>query len=115
MSDFSVQALQYAVDGLSMRQEAQAGNIANAQTPGFQAKEVDFETSLTQAINGGSLAGASPSVATSTAPGDSTGNNVNLGNEMVGLQETTLRYQAMVDALNAQFRILRGSMGGSFS
>lgn len=115
MSDFSVQALQYAIDGLSMRQEATANNIANAQTPGYRAKQVDFEDSLSQAIAFGSLNGASPSVSTSTAPGDASGNNVDLGGEMVGMQETTLRYQAMVDSLNAQFRILRGSMGGSFS
>lgn len=115
MSDFSVQALQYAIDGLSLRQQATAGNIANAQTPGYRAQEVDFESSLANAVANGSFDGTAPSVSTSTAAGDSTGNNVDVANEMVGMQETTLRYQAMVDALNAQFRILRGSMGGSFS
>lgn len=116
MSDLTTQALQYAIDGLSLRQQAAAGNLANASTPNYQAKEVDFESSLAQALEEGNvgLAG-SPTVTTSTAPSDANGNNVDPSNELVNLQETTLRYQAMVDSINTQFSILRGSMGGSFT
>lgn len=116
LGDLTTSALQYAVDALSLRQQAVAGNLANAQTPNYQAKEVDFEASLSQALATGdvNLAGA-PEVTTSTAPVNADGNNVDEGSDLVTLQETTLRYQAMVDSLNAKFRMLRGSMGGSFS
>lgn len=116
MSDLTTQALHYAIDGLSLRQQAIAGNLANAQTPGYRAKEVDFEQSLNQALTVGDIGAAGgPAVTTSTAPTDADGNNVNASNEIVGLQETTLRYQAMVDSLNTKFRMLRGAMGGTFS
>lgn len=116
MSDLTTQALQYALDGLSLRQQAAAGNLANVSTPGYKAKEVDFEQSLTQALSAGSMTAAGgPAVTTSTAPTDVNGNNVDASSEIVNLQETTLRYQSMVDSLNAKFRILRGSMGGGFS
>ena len=116
MSDLTTQALQYAIDGLSLRQQAIAGNLANVQTPGYHAKEVDFEQSLNQALSTGDVGAAGgPTVTTSTAPGDANGNNVDASSDIVSLQETTLRYQTMVDSLNTQFRILRGSMGGSFS
>ena len=114
MSDLTTQALQYALDGLTMRQQAIAGNVSNAQTPGYKAQEVDFEDLLGQAVANGTTAPA-PTLTQSTAAGDATGNNVDMGNELVDAQETTLRYQSMVDALNTQFRILRGSMGGGFS
>jgi flagellar basal-body rod protein FlgB len=116
LSDLTTAALQYAVDALSLRQQAVAGNLANAQTPNYQAKEVDFEGSLSQALAAGNvgLAGA-PTVTTSGAPSDANGNNVDPSNDIVTLQETTLRYQAMVDSLNAKFRMLRGSMGGGFT
>ena len=111
-----MQALQYALDGLSLRQQAAAGNLANASTPGYKAKEVDFEQSLTQALSAGNMSAAGgPTVTTSTHSADASGNNVDPSSEIVHLQETTLRYQSMVDSLNAKFRILRGSMGGGFS
>jgi len=115
LSDITTQALQYAIDGLSLRQQAIAGNLANAQTPNYQAKQVDFEQSLAQAMSTGDVGLAAPTVTTSSAPSDASGNNVDPSNEIVGMQETTLRYQAMVDSLNAKFRMLRGAMGGSFS
>ncbi|HET9732165.1 MAG TPA: hypothetical protein VFP54_05770 [Acidimicrobiales bacterium] len=116
MSDLTTQALQYAIDGLSLRQQAAAGNLANASTPNYRAKEVDFESSLAQALADGNMAQAgTPVAATSAAPADARGNNVDPSSELVTLQETTLRYQAMVNAINTKFTILRGSMGGSFS
>lgn len=115
LSDFATQALQYAIDGLSLRQQAIAGNLANTQTPGYHAKEIDFEQSLAEAMSVGNVAAAGgPTVTTSTAPTDASGNNVDASSDIVKMQETTLRYQATVDSLNAKFRMLRGSMGGSF-
>jgi flagellar basal-body rod protein FlgB len=41
------------------RQKVLAGNIANADTPGFKARDIDFAAALQQAV-GSSVAGAAP-------------------------------------------------------
>lgn len=42
--------LHQALDGLTARQRVTANNLANADTPGFTAKEVQFENMLKQKI-----------------------------------------------------------------
>ena len=42
--DGIVNVLQYAVDGVAQQQQATANNLANADTPGYTAQDVDFET-----------------------------------------------------------------------
>lgn len=110
----TVQALQFAIDGLTVRQQVTADNLSNTDTPGFTAGQVDFESGLQGALAAAVPTAASVSVTPSTAPANANGNNVDMGQELVTAEETTLRYQTMVDALNTQFRILRGSIGGSF-
>ena len=46
------QILHQALDGLSARQRVTAHNMANADTPGYQAQEVRFESTLKQKIRG---------------------------------------------------------------
>ena len=110
----TVQALQFAVDGLTLRQQVTADNLSNTDTPGFTAGQVDFESGLQRALTSPVPTGATAAVTPSTAPAQANGNNVDMGQELVTAEETTLRYQTMVDALNTKFRILRGSIGGSF-
>ena len=44
-------AVQRALDGLSLRQQALASNISNVNTPGYVKQEVHFEDSLRQALD----------------------------------------------------------------
>ena len=60
--------LYQAMRGLSTRQRVIADNIANIQTPGFQAGRVDFESSLRRAIGGGDPNATSVDVAKSGDP-----------------------------------------------
>jgi len=55
--DFHTQALQLRAD----RQRVIASNIANADTPGYQARDFDFAAALRQAtgVNSGNLGGSS--------------------------------------------------------
>ena len=54
-----------------------------------------------------------PSVSRSTAPVRTDGNNVNLDDETLSMVDTNLRYQTMVEAMNAKFRLLRSAIGGN--
>jgi flagellar basal-body rod protein FlgB len=46
--DFAVLAA--GMDGLAMRQRVHAENLANIDTPGYQARTVDFESTLRKAL-----------------------------------------------------------------
>ena len=107
--------LQFAVDGLTQQQQAIANNLANSETPGFTATDVKFQSSLEQALTG--QGGGTATVTTGADPTvpATDGNNVNTGNQMVSAEQNTLQYQATVDLLNAQFRLVSGAAGGSFA
>lgn len=107
--------LQFAVDGLSTQQQVVADNLANTETPGFTAQQVNFQSSLQQALDSPDGGNASVSVTDSSALPASNGNNVDTGQQLVDATQTTLQYQTMVDLLNAQFRLVQGAAGGSFS
>jgi len=54
MVDFSstrtIDITKLAMDGLMMRQKAITANTANVMTPGYQRKEVDFESQLKEIV-----------------------------------------------------------------
>jgi flagellar basal-body rod protein FlgB len=113
VSDHASGAIQTALRGLAARQRVIATNVANAQTPGYLAGRVDFESALRE-VSGTSRSGSvTPTVSRSTDPVNLNGNNVSLDNETVGLVDTTMRYQLMVEAMNAKFRIMRASIRNS--
>jgi flagellar basal-body rod protein FlgB len=113
--DGIVNVLQYAVDGVSQQQQATANNLANSETPGFTAQDVDFETSLQQALASSTGGKASTLVSADPAAAATDGNNVDTGTQLVDAQKETLQYQTVVEMLNAQFRLVSGAAGGSFS
>jgi len=49
--DITITALVKAAEGTYRRQEVIAGNIANAETPGYRARRVVFEESLREALS----------------------------------------------------------------
>lgn len=112
MPDSTLGVLSFAADSLANRQQIIASNIANAQTPGFRASQVSFESSLQQALaNGGA---AQQTVSPSPLAPGTNGNNVSLAQQLGGMEQNTLQSQTVTDLLNSQLRILRGSMGGGF-
>ena len=110
-----VDVLQFAVDGLQQQQQAIANNLANSETPGFTGTDVDFQSSLAQALSNPNGGTASVAVTPDPSVAATDGNNVNTGNQMVDAEQNTLQYQATVDLLNAQFRLVSGAAGGSFT
>jgi flagellar basal-body rod protein FlgB len=111
ITDPTMDVLYQSLRGLAARQKATADNIANVQTPGFLANKVDFETSLQQAIAGGDPSAATIDTTRSTDPTRQDGNNVNLDDETLSMVDTNLKYQTMVEAMNAKFRLLRSAIG----
>jgi flagellar basal-body rod protein FlgB len=111
ISDPTMDVVYKAMQGLAARQRATADNIANVETPGYKATKVDFESSLRQAITIGDPNQAQPAVTKSTEPNGPNENNVNIDDETVSEIDTNLKYQTMVEAMNAKFRLLRTAIG----
>lgn len=107
--------LGFAVDGLSQQQQAIGNNLANIDTPGYTAQDVNFETSLQNAMSAPNGGTASVSVTADPATPGLNGNNVDASKEIVAAQQATMQYQTMVELMNAQFRLIQGAAGGSFS
>lgn len=111
ISDSVTAALHSAINGLDARQRVIASNIANVETPGYQARTVNFEDSLRAAIAGGEPSSASYSVSASLAPTRSNGNNVNIDFELLAERENVLHQRLVVQALNAKYTLLRTALG----
>jgi flagellar basal-body rod protein FlgB len=82
-----------------------ASNIANADTPGYQTRDIDFQQELLQA------AGGSPQVV--DVPGLQTkndGNNVSLDREARLLSENALRFSVASQLMRAQLRGVRAAI-----
>ena len=112
MNDVTMTALHSMLRGLSARQTAIADNIANVETPGYTAKTVDFETSLREALASGGAPDVNPSTSLTTDQALPNGNNVQIGQEMVSLQQTNLSYEMAIQAMTSKFSILRTSISG---
>ena len=112
--DLSSSALRVAVAGLSARQTAIANNIANIETPGYQARKVKFEEALSSAVaHGRSPATVTPSVHDSLEPTRLNGSNVNLDEETLSHIDTTMRYQLTIRALDGKYGLIRDAIKGA--
>lgn len=102
-------AIGSALDGLGMRQRAIAQNIANVNTPNYQAQRVQFEAALARSVQAGD-GNVTATVAKSLEPTRLDGNNVNLDTETLSNIDTVLRYQFAARAIEGQFTSLRTAM-----
>jgi flagellar basal-body rod protein FlgB len=99
--------------GLDARASVIKDNIANVETPGYQARVLDFESSLSEALEQGEAPSAmTTSLSRSVGPTRLNGNNVNIDSEMTRLTDTELRHQLSINALNAKYRLLRTAITG---
>jgi flagellar basal-body rod protein FlgB len=112
--DVSSASLRVAVAGLSARQSAIANNIANIETPGYQARKVKFEEALSSAVkNGRAPSSVSPSVQASLEPTRLNGSNVNLDEETLSHIDTTMRYQLTLRAMDSKYGMIRDAIKGA--
>jgi flagellar basal-body rod protein FlgB len=113
-SDPVAAALSTALDGLAMRQRVAADNIANMDTPGFIASEVDFEGSLSAALADGTMTegDAVPTVPPSLRTPGANGNNVDLATETMAAMQSTFRYQLLSRAYGDREALITTAIGG---
>ena len=97
--------LERYMDLLSARQKLVASNIANADTPGYHTRDLDFQKEFRQA------AGLVPQI---MEPPDLTmksdGNNVSIDRESRLLSENALRFSVASQMLRSQIRAVRSAI-----
>jgi flagellar basal-body rod protein FlgB len=101
--DITSVALNTAIAGLSERQRVTTDNIANLETPGFQARAVKFEDDLADAINGQHPEQTRvENLETGDLPGQN-GNNVNLERELITATKTGLQQKLITGTVTSRF------------
>ncbi len=131
--DKTTNALAASANFRQLRQNVTSANIANAETPGYVAKKVDFEDALARAVDlegTGSLQAPNPEHY-ATGRGSLSrvradvydnpdvnknvdGNTVDLEREMSTLAENSIMYKAAVQLINKKLAALKyaASEGG---
>jgi flagellar basal-body rod protein FlgB len=108
-------ALSKAMVGSTMRQQAIATNIANADTPGYRRVDVDFESALRDAMQTDSpsaISSLSFSQKTdAAAPVQADGNSVDLSTEAATQAMNGLDFEALTQVAATRISILQNAMG----
>lgn len=114
LGDTTTGAIRYALHGLDVRSKVRAHNLANVNTPGFQAQTVDFESTLRDALRRSRVdrADLEPSITPSMALPSSQGNTVDLEGEIVGQMKDNLQRDALIASFNVKANALRTAIGG---
>ncbi len=97
--------LERYMDLLSARQKLVASNIANADTPGYRSRDIDFQAELRNAAGGPPQAIETPGLRMKND-----GNNVSLDREARLLAENALRFQVASNLLRGQIRMVRSAI-----
>jgi flagellar basal-body rod protein FlgB len=114
-------ALDFQAQALNLRSERQrllASNIANADTPGYVARDLDFASALrdaTSGLGGARPAGFAPSaeshlryaVASQT---NLDGNSVDMDRERAAFADNSVKYEATLRFINGHVRSMLDAM-----
>jgi flagellar basal-body rod protein FlgB len=96
------------MDLLSVRQTLVASNIANADTPGYRTRDIDFASEFRSAMEE-----SPPAVReVQNLPIKSDGNNVNLDRESRMLAENALRFRMASALLKSEIDDIRKAIQG---
>ena len=105
--------LRRALDLTSARQNLVSQNIANIDTPGYKARDIDFRQELQRALADDQLPQTAPAVhEVSGLIERPDGNNVNLDRESLLMAQNQLAFQVDVQLLRAEFNRLQQAING---
>lgn len=126
--NMGLKVVEKAVEMLKKREEAIASNIANADTPFFKSRKVEFERSLREALygdslklvttdrrhipNGVDLDEVEPTYRLKVYPGRNDLNTVNIDEEMADYAKTHLKYNALLSGYSFTLGMLKYVIGG---
>lgn len=124
--DKTTNALATSLSMRQLRHNVTSSNVANAETPGYHAKKMDFEGALQRALDldgGNSLSTSSPEhfavggvSVTKTRPDiyddpegavNNDGNTVDIEKEMSALSENAIMYKAALQLINKKMAALK--------
>ena len=114
-----VNVLGKAADASWTRNDILANNIANADTPGFKRKDVQFETYLKNAVAGTdslneTVANIDLNGTTYTDQANLSyrydGNNVDINTENVELAKNQLKYYTLMNSMSQEFSRLKSAL-----
>ena len=120
-----------ALNARAYRQEMLASNIANADTPNYKARDIDFKTAYESAMNGRNPGGISLNrtserhlTVSNGGPFASAmryrteyqssvdGNTVNMDIERSAFAENSVQMEAMLTFINSHFKTLAAAIQG---
>lgn len=113
--DITSVALERALSGASLRQQALSDNLANANVPGYQRKDVDFQSTLQRAMAGGKPALEQTSFSiqeTGEGAVRADGGTVDVDKEATSLAQNSLMYESLATVIKSRSSILRTAIGG---
>ncbi len=103
--------LEHYMDLLSARQKLVASNIANADTPGYQTQDIDFQSEFMSMANG-----QSPQVINAQGLKEKPdGNNVNVDREARLLSENQMRFTLASNLVHGSFKTIQEAISGGGS
>ncbi|ADD76631.1 FlgB [Pantoea ananatis LMG 20103] len=129
-------ALHFGTEALNLRaqrQEILASNIANADTPGYQARDIDFASELNRAMANGRAEGSSLALKvtsarhieaqTNSAPSmdllyripdqpSADGNTVDMDRERTQFADNSLKYQTDLTLISSQIKGMMSVLQG---
>ena len=132
--DAALRFQQEALNLRAQRQEILAANIANADTPGYQARDIDFAAQLQKVMDRGRAAGGGvgltltssrhiPARASGAPPLDLMyrtpdqpsldGNTVDMDRERTQFADNSLQYQTGLTVLGGQIKSMLSVLQGS--
>lgn len=128
--DKTSQTLGAALNMRLLKNNVISSNIANAETPNYHAKKIDFEEALARAVDLDGMRGMQTSHSEHFALGgrgpasvgpeiydnpdgaiNNDGNTVDLEREMSSLAENTIMYKAALQLINKKLAALRYAIG----
>jgi flagellar basal-body rod protein FlgB len=121
-----IAALRRQMTAAAAKQVIAASNLANVDTPGYRAQEVDFDRMLDARLAGaasprqtdprhlsGSDAASTPGRDAAGLPARRDGNTVQLDRELLAMSRAGGEFAAAQTALSAKFRLVRYAINES--